>query len=101
MRGAGQFLEQGTVFVGVWTGPDADLLCVKRQDDRVWQARRWCAPPGRTILDACVRGLLVYGANTLVDRLWGATRRSLRKPHPSLQDQKTRSDGAVAGAGTS
>lgn len=70
LPGAGQLFEEGTAVVGMWTGPDDDLLCVKRHDHDVEQARRWCSPPGRTILDACLRGLIVYAANSVVDWLW-------------------------------
>ncbi len=44
--------------VGVWTGPDRDLICVKRCTTNE-EAERYLSPPGRTILSAVLRGLVV------------------------------------------
>lgn len=41
-------------FVGTWTGPDRDLICV-RDCDTSEEAERWLSPPGRTILHAALR----------------------------------------------
>lgn len=46
----------GSCFVGVWTGPHGDMLCVRRCFTRK-EARRWASPPGRTILHATLRAL--------------------------------------------
>ena len=40
--------------VGTWTGPDADLLCVRPCDTSA-EAEKWLSPPGRTILHAALR----------------------------------------------
>ncbi len=44
--------------VGMWTGPDHDLLCVKNCSTNE-EAERYLSPPGRTILSATLRGLVV------------------------------------------
>lgn len=50
------FLRSGACLVGVWTGPDGDLLCVRRCETAE-EAERWLSPPGRIILDAALRSL--------------------------------------------
>jgi hypothetical protein len=42
--------------VGTWTGPDGDLLCV-RKCETAEEAERWLSPPAPTILLACLRAL--------------------------------------------
>lgn len=51
-----QFLRVGACLVGTWTGPDGDLLCVRRCEDAA-SAEANLSPPGRTILDAALRAL--------------------------------------------
>jgi hypothetical protein len=48
------FLRKGACLVGTWTGPDNDLLCVRKCDTRA-EAEAFLSPPGRTILDAALR----------------------------------------------
>jgi len=47
---------EGHVCVGVWAGPDGDLLCV-RDCDTLEDAGEWLAPSGRTILHAALKSL--------------------------------------------
>lgn len=42
--------------VGVWTGPDRDLLCVK-ECATAEEAERWLSPSGPTILLAALRSV--------------------------------------------
>jgi len=42
------------VFVGTWTGPDHDLLCVGRATTNE-EAERMLSPAGYTLLDAALR----------------------------------------------
>lgn len=53
-RGPFRFLGPGTCLVGTWTGPDADLLCV-RQCDTSEQAEACLSPEGWTITHAALR----------------------------------------------
>ncbi len=56
LGGGGRNRCSGHVLIGTWTGPDCDLLCVRRCDTYV-DAERWLAPSGRTILHAALRSL--------------------------------------------
>lgn len=49
------FLCGPNVFVGNWSGPDRDLVCVKCESENNIVARRLQSPAGWTILDAAVR----------------------------------------------
>ncbi len=46
----------GRWHVGVWTGPEADLLSVRYCDTNA-EAERWLSPGGRTILTAVLGAL--------------------------------------------
>lgn len=45
--------------VGVWSGPDKDLLCLKRCETRE-EAERWLSPGGVTIGVALLKAMLKY-----------------------------------------
>ncbi len=64
--------------VGVWTGPDKDLLCVRRTD---WMpdAERYKSPHGRTILDAVLRGLVVRICGDIASYLQDYMRRRMKR----------------------
>lgn len=66
--------------VGVWTGPDGDMLCVRRCS---WQcdAERYASPPGRTILDAALRSMLVRLSVDLASWLQRADARQWQRNH--------------------
>ena len=68
-------------YVGVWTGPDGDLICTRRTD---WKpdAERYKSPAGRTIFDATLRALAV--------RLCGDASRYLQS-YPTRQWERSRS----------
>ncbi len=46
------------IFVGTWTGPERDMLCVK-PCETVSEANRALAPPGKTLADAIAQSLRV------------------------------------------
>lgn len=74
----------GSVFVGTWTGPDGDLVCVKRCQTRD-EANRWLSPPAHTVLDGCARSFLVWAGNTIARELQDALvqrRAKYREAHP-------------------
>jgi len=52
-RGPLRFLGPGTCAVGVWTGPDADLLCVK-ECHSLEEAEGLLSPEGWTITHAAI-----------------------------------------------
>lgn len=52
------FFRSGECFVGTWTGPDSDLLCVRRCKT-LEEAEMWLSPPGHTILGATLKALLL------------------------------------------
>lgn len=62
----------GCFFVGVWTGPQRDLICVRRADTNQ-AAERFLSPSGRTILDATIKA--VWKKMTSYDMNWDARRR--------------------------
>ncbi len=62
-----RFWRKGGCLVGVWTGPDRDLLCVRECDTSI-EAEKWLAPPGRMILDATLRSLWVRWSVKLTKR---------------------------------
>lgn len=66
--------------VGTWTGPDGDLLCVKRT---AWkcEAERYKSPCGRTILDATLRGLVVRLCGDVSKYLQDYPLRTWKKNH--------------------
>ncbi len=51
-------------FVGVWTGPDKDMFCVRRCE-RKCHAEKYKSPPGYTVLDAAIRAFAVRLAGDL------------------------------------
>jgi len=53
-RGAFRFLGPETCYVGIWTGPKRDLLCV-RECSTLQEAEACLSPPGWTILHAAFR----------------------------------------------
>lgn len=71
--------------VGVWTGPDADMLCVRRCS---WQcdADRYRSPPGWTILDATLRSVLVRLSVDLAAWLQEADLRQWASHHPEEEE---------------
>lgn len=56
------------VYVGVWTGPDHDMICVRCCETNA-DADRYRSPPGRTVLDATLRSLAVRLSNGLATHL--------------------------------
>lgn len=56
-RGPFRFIGREVCFVGVWTGPDRDLLCVKECATQE-EAEQWLSPAGRTIAHATIRSWL-------------------------------------------
>ncbi len=56
-RGPFKFIGPGVCFVGVWTGPDRDLLCVKECETRD-EAEKNLSPAGWTIAHAAIRSWL-------------------------------------------
>ncbi len=50
--------ERNACYVGIWTGPQLDLICVKRCNTNE-EANRFLSPPGRTMLDAAIRAAIV------------------------------------------
>jgi hypothetical protein len=56
-RGPFRFVGPGVCFVGVWTGPDRDLLCVKECQTSD-EAERWLSPAGWTVAHAAIRSYL-------------------------------------------
>jgi hypothetical protein len=52
-----QFTSHDCCFVGVWTGPDADLICVRDCETAI-EAEQCLAPGGRTITHATIRSIL-------------------------------------------
>jgi len=69
-------------YVGVWTGPDGDMMCTRRT---TWgpDAERYRSPPGRTLLDATLRALAVRLSGDLGKYLQDYTMRRHRKTHQS------------------
>lgn len=49
-----QFARRDACYVGTWTGPDMDLICVRRCETDE-EAEQWLSPGGRTILHAALR----------------------------------------------
>lgn len=45
--------------VGVWTGPDKDLLCLKKCETRE-EAERWLSPGGVTMGVAMLKAIVKY-----------------------------------------
>lgn len=60
-RGLLRFIGPATCYVGVWTGPALDLLCVKECETNQ-DAEMWLSPPGWTILHAAVLAWLKFNA---------------------------------------
>jgi hypothetical protein len=52
-----QFISSECCFVGVWTGPDADLICVQ-ECETATEAEAYLSPGGWTILHAACRSWL-------------------------------------------
>lgn len=69
-------------YVGVLTGPDKDLVCV-RQCNSKCEAERNLAPPGYTVLDATLRSLVVRLSNDLAKHLQTTYSRIRRENHQS------------------
>lgn len=63
-------LRRGVFYVGEWTGPDRDLICVKRCETSE-EANRWLSPRGRTPLIAAVKAAL---------KRWKLGRKEIRCP---------------------
>ncbi len=49
-------LKHGRFHVGVWTGPQHDLICVRKCDTNK-KADEFLSPGGRTILEATVKAI--------------------------------------------
>src|SRR5260370_38502550 len=49
-----KFLTAKSAYIGVWTGPQHDLICVKECTTNE-EAERYLSPEGWTILDAAIR----------------------------------------------
>jgi hypothetical protein len=49
-----RFWQRRHCYVGTWTGPAGDLLCVRRCETAD-EAEHWLSPAGRTMLDAALR----------------------------------------------
>lgn len=52
-----RFVRPDACYVGIWTGPDMDLLCV-RECPTAEEAERCLSPSGWTILHASIRSWL-------------------------------------------
>ncbi len=52
-RGPFRFIGPNTCMVGVWTGPDRDLLCV-RKCETPQEAEKYLSPSGWTITHAAI-----------------------------------------------
>lgn len=50
------FKHGDTFFVGVWTGPQRDLICVRHCDTNA-EAERWLSPGSRTLWGAALKSL--------------------------------------------
>jgi len=48
-------------YVGVWTGPDNDLLCVKHCKTNA-EAEQFLSPCGSTLAEACTRAVNTFGS---------------------------------------
>lgn len=48
------FIGPSACYVGIWTGPDLDLLCV-RKCETLEEAKACLSPPGYTILHAALK----------------------------------------------
>lgn len=49
----------GQWFMGVWTGPQDDLLCIKKCRTRE-EANRFLSPEGKSIDDACIKAMKMW-----------------------------------------
>ena len=49
-------LHNGRCFVGVWSGPQNDLICLKHCETNR-EAETYLSPPGITIAHACLKAL--------------------------------------------
>lgn len=67
--------------VGVWTGPDGDLLCVRRCETNE-EADRCLAPPGWNVFDATLRSVAVRLALAVVDHFQDVEFRKWLERHP-------------------
>lgn len=48
------FITEKAAYVGVWTGPQLDLICVRECETNA-EAEIWLSPEGWTIFDAALR----------------------------------------------
>lgn len=51
------FIGPSACYVGIWTGPDLDLICL-RKCATAEEAEEWLSPPGWTIAHAAIRAWL-------------------------------------------
>ena len=49
-------LKQGRFHVGVWTGPQMDLICIRKANTNS-EAEKYLSPGGRTILEATIKSV--------------------------------------------
>lgn len=63
-----QFLKTPGFRVGVWTGPDGDMFCVRRCSSAT-VAESYRSPPGRTVLLAVAKAVVVRLCTDLVRSL--------------------------------
>lgn len=49
----------GSWFVGTWTGPQRDLICLKECKTNK-EANKWLSPAGKTILSATLKAVWKY-----------------------------------------
>ena len=56
-KGPLNFIRPGACFVGVWTGPQRDLICIKPCTTNQ-EAEKYLSPPGWTITHAAIRSWL-------------------------------------------
>jgi hypothetical protein len=52
-------LDGECFYVGYWTGPDGDLIAVRRASTSSGAANYWLSPPGNTLLGALLRALIL------------------------------------------
>ncbi len=69
-------------YVGTWTGPDGDMLCVRRTLNDV-AAQRYRSPPGRTLFGAVVRGAVVRLSSDLAVHFQTYPERAWKRHHQS------------------
>ena len=88
-------------YVGSWTGPDGDMLCVKPCSTNA-EALRWKSPGGRFLIDATLRALWLRAAGSCGPSPRDGKRgKESRSSRGCVRHQTTASDGDSPPSGTS